>query len=138
MARGAKPGERRGGRAKGTTNKATEKRREVAMRALEEGISPLDVMLRTMRSEWNLAQASDGKLDAEHAKAACSIAKECAPYVHPRLAAVEHSGDFGLKGVSDADLAAEFENLARAAGYPLAGQGDCKPQDSKAGPRKPH
>ncbi len=30
MPRGAKPGKRRGGRAKGTSNKATEKRREIA------------------------------------------------------------------------------------------------------------
>lgn len=49
--------------------------------ALAEGISPLDFLLSAMRDG---DQPFDKRLDA---------AKAAAPYVHARLAAVEHSGD---------------------------------------------
>lgn len=76
--RGSRPGERRGGRKKGTPNKVTRKRREVAVRALAEGVTPLDVMLQAMREAYAIGGA----------KAAHPFAKEAAPYVHPRLAAL--------------------------------------------------
>lgn len=134
---GIKGGKRPGaGRKKGSRNKATEKRREIAERALSEGITPLEYMLNIMRKET--PEGADAATNLQYDALRFEAAKSAAPYVHPRLAAVEHSGDLGLKGVSDADLAAEFENIARAAGFPLAGQGDCKPQGPKATPRKPH
>lgn len=136
MARGAKPGERRGGRAKGTPNKVTEKRREIAERALSEGITPLEYMLNIMRKET--PAGADAATHLQYDALRFEAAKSAAPYVHPRLAAIEHSGALDLKGVSDADLEAEFENLARAAGFALVGSGDCKPQGSKASQRKPH
>jgi hypothetical protein len=69
------------GRPKGSPNKATVARQiEVA----ESGETPLAFLLRTMRDE----QADEAKrLDA---------AKAAAPYVHPRLAAVELSGDMTM------------------------------------------
>lgn len=74
---GSKPGERRGGRTKGTPNKATAaKAAEVAA----SGLTPLDYMLSIMRDEEN---PKDMRLDA---------ANKAAPFVHPKLAAVEHSG----------------------------------------------
>lgn len=136
MTRGAKPGERRGGRAKGTANKVTEKRREIAARALSEGITPLEYMLNIMRKET--PEGADAATHLQYDSLRFEAAKAAAPYVHPRLAAVEHSGGLDLNGVSDADVEAEFESIARAAGFPLAGQGNCKPQDSKASPRRPH
>ena len=83
MARGgSKKGERRGGRQKGSRNK---KVREIADKALELGITPLEVMLETMRELYHEGK----KLDA------CAIAKDAAPYVHPRLQAIEHAGKNG-------------------------------------------
>lgn len=74
---GSKPGERRGGRKAGTPNKATAaKAAEVAA----SGLTPLDYMLSIMRDEEN---PKDMRLDA---------ANKAAPFVHPKLAAVEHSG----------------------------------------------
>ena len=82
MARG---GRRDGaGRRKGTGPTRlgkTSERVAVAKRALTEGLNPLDYMLSILRDE-NLEQ-----------KERFAAAKEAAPYVHPRLAAVEHKGD---------------------------------------------
>jgi hypothetical protein len=80
--KGSKPGERRGGRKKGTPNKATTAaaiRAEVAA----SGEIPLDYMLRVMRDET----AESTRRDA--------MAKAAAPYVHPSLASVRHAGEDG-------------------------------------------
>jgi hypothetical protein len=78
--RGSAPGERRGGRKKGTPNKATAKRQaEIAA----SGLTPLEHMLRVMRDP---KAAKDRRDD---------MAKAAAPYVHPKLASVEHSGPGG-------------------------------------------
>lgn len=80
MAHGGKrPG---AGRKKGSTTTRT---REIAEKAFEDGITPLEVMLRAMR---------------EHAKAqrwdkAAERAKDAAPYIHPRLQSLQHTGDDG-------------------------------------------
>ena len=80
MARG---GKRLGaGRRPGSASKRT---REIADKAAAEGMTPLEVMLRAMK---------------EHAEAlrwdqAASVAKDAAPYIHPRLAAIEHAGPGG-------------------------------------------
>ena len=76
--RGSKPGERRGGRTKGTPNKATAaKAAEVAA----SGLTPLDYMLTVLRNETNTMEV---RLDA---------ANKAAPYVHPKLAAVTVGND---------------------------------------------
>lgn len=80
MARG---GKRNGaGRKAGTANLKT---REIADRAAAEGITPLEVMLTSMRKLYA----------AEEFTAACAIAKDAAPYVHARLATMELSGKGG-------------------------------------------
>lgn len=76
---GARPG---AGRKKGS---ATAKTREIADRAAAGGITPLEVMLEAMLS---------CRAQGEMLKAAM-IAKDAAPYMHPRLAAVTHSGEDG-------------------------------------------
>jgi hypothetical protein len=81
MAHGGKrPG---AGRRPGST---TQKTREIADRATEEGITPLEFMLQVMRDES--AERSE-RLD---------MAKAAAPYVHPRLSAVEAKIDAEVNG----------------------------------------
>jgi hypothetical protein len=75
MARG---GKRDGaGRKAGVPNKATA---ELQAEVAASGLTPLDYMLQVMRDE---NKSADVRLDA---------ANKAAPYVHPKLAAVEHSG----------------------------------------------
>jgi hypothetical protein len=68
------------GRKKGTPNKATAAK--VAAIAAS-GLTPLDFMLGVMRDESRDVAV---RLDA---------ARSAAPYVHPKLSAVEHSGKDG-------------------------------------------
>ncbi|WP_188352074.1 hypothetical protein [Agrobacterium tumefaciens] len=53
--------------------------------ASAEGVTPLEVMLKAMREHY-------GKREYD---AAAAIAKDAAPYMHPKLASVEHSGPGG-------------------------------------------
>ena len=79
---GSKPGERRGGRKKGTPNKKT-----AAMQAeiAASGETPLQYMLRILRDE----SVEPSRRDA--------MARSAAPYVHPQLSAVKHGGDGNLR-----------------------------------------
>ncbi|MEC9266722.1 MAG: hypothetical protein VX464_11735 [Pseudomonadota bacterium] len=91
MARGGKrPG---AGRPKGSTNPVTEKRKEAAERALEDGVTPLEVMLDNMRWAHEKAAESDDSTEAlkGYRAAACEWAKAAAPYVHPKLANIDHN-----------------------------------------------
>jgi|SRR5581483_126632 len=67
------------GRKKGVPTAATRRRQEVALRALEAGITPLEIMLEAMRVAYEQGGAV----------AAIQYAKEAAPYIHPRLSSVE-------------------------------------------------
>lgn len=96
-----------GGARKGSGRKAgsaTKKTREIADKAAEEGITPLEFMLNVMRTE-----ASD-EMDSKELAIVWGLrfeaAKAAAPYIHPRLAAVEHSG-----GVTVRTLAEELAEL---------------------------
>lgn len=76
----------RGGKRQGAGRKvgsATKRTREIADKALGEGLTPLEYMLTVLRDE-----------SAERS-VRLSAAKDAAPYVHPRLAAVEHTGKDG-------------------------------------------
>ena len=77
MPRGSSPGERRGGRKRGTPNKTTAAQR---LAAIESGLPPLDFLLSVMREDRNPIE-----LRIEAAKAA-------APFVHARLSAVNVGG----------------------------------------------
>ena len=90
---------KRGGARKGAGRKAgsaTTKTREIANKAAAEGITPLEVMLEAMNS------FRDG---GDIAKAA-EFAKDAAPYIHPKLAAIEHTGAEG--GPIDHSLQVQF------------------------------
>lgn len=77
MARGgARPG---AGRPKGSKSQLTLQREAVAAKALTDGITPLEVMLNTMRKLY----------DEGEFMAASQVAKDAAPYVHPKLATTD-------------------------------------------------
>ena len=59
--------------------------RALADAALQTGITPLQVMLQAMRKH-----VDDNRWDE-----AAAIAKDAAPYVHAKLAAIQHSGPDG-------------------------------------------
>lgn len=80
MRGGKRPG---AGRKKGSVTKATVYRQEMLARAAADGISPLEVMMSAMREAW----------DAGDKDKAVQVAEKAAPYIHAKLAAVQHSGD---------------------------------------------
>lgn len=84
------------GRRKGSAHVKT---RKVADRlASDDGATPLDVMVGAMRIMWAKAEALKDKPEREaerldYAVQASELASKAAPYIHPRLAAVEHLGN---------------------------------------------
>lgn len=99
---------KRGGARKGAGRKAgsaTKKTREIADRAAAEGITPLEVMLRAMTAlvdqAETLANCDTTELNGKTVDrlgllvSAAEVAKNAAPYMHPRLAAIEHTGKDG-------------------------------------------
>jgi hypothetical protein len=92
---GAMPG---AGRKPGSANKKT---REIADKAAEKGITPLEFMLMVMRGE-----VIDGHTPTFEQR--CDMAKASARFMHPTLQSVEHSGKDGgpieTKDVSDLEL----------------------------------
>ncbi|PWE52895.1 hypothetical protein DEM27_28670 [Metarhizobium album] len=75
-------GKREGaGRPEGSPNKATAARQqEIA----DSGMTPLDYLLSVMRDP---DEGQDTRLEA---------AKAAAPYVHPKLASIQHAGTVGF------------------------------------------
>ncbi len=73
-------GKKTGGRKKGVGNKKTAARKAAIAGS---GIEPVDYMLRVMRNPKAAVERRD------------DMAKAAAPYVHPRLAALQHSGKDG-------------------------------------------
>ena len=67
-----------GGRKKGSLNKVTS---EMKAAIAASGETPLEYMLRIMRDEAAESTRRD------------DMAKAAAPYLHPRLSSVEHTGD---------------------------------------------
>jgi len=86
------------GRKVGAAHKKT---RETADKiASDDGIMPLDVMVGAMRELWSLAESLKGKKEEQDKRLgflaqAGEYASKAAPYIHPRLAAVEHTGKDG-------------------------------------------
>jgi hypothetical protein len=59
------------------------KTREIVARATREGVTPLEVMLKAMTVHYN----------ARRYDKAAAVAKDAAPYVHPRLSSVAVAGE---------------------------------------------
>lgn len=91
------------------TGSATKRTREIAEKAHAEGITPLEFMLRVMRST---TEHEDPKVMIAREALAFEAAKAAAPYMHPRLAAVEVTGrdggpiEFATKDQRDAAVLA--------------------------------
>ena len=79
MAKGLKTG----GRVKGTINKRTEARKAAITTAVEQGLSPLQYMLDTLRNDD--ADPRDRQWAASNA----------APYLHAKLSNIELTGAGG-------------------------------------------
>jgi hypothetical protein len=85
----------RGGARKGAGRKAgsaTTKTREIANGAAAAGLTPLEYMLEVMRRD---SEHEDPKVQVAREAMRFEAAKAAAPYIHPRLASVEHSGPDG-------------------------------------------
>ena len=64
-------------------------------RAVASGITPLEVLLNTMRSAWEKTQ--DGTIKGEDLMLALSCAERSAPYIHARIQAVSLDGNLDTK-----------------------------------------
>jgi hypothetical protein len=85
----------RGGARKGAGRKlgsATKRTREIANGAAEAGLTPLEYMLEVMRRD---SDHEDPKVQVSREALRFEAAKAAAPYIHPRLASIEHSGPDG-------------------------------------------
>jgi hypothetical protein len=79
-------------------SKKTIARQQLASTAVENGISPLQLMLKRMRYYNQVAdrelekgsKADQDKID-QALRSASDAARDAAPYIHPRLSAVEHA-----------------------------------------------
>lgn len=91
------------GRKPGSRNKLTIERAaardEVISKAMAEGTTPLAVMMTVMLG----GKAAKGISERQYL-----AAKDAAPYVHARMAAIQHSGKIGIEPseMTDAELAA--------------------------------
>ena len=75
------------GRKRGSQTKRT---RMLAMTAAKKGLSPIEVLLGAMRLLWTQSErATDEELKLKRAMEAASIAKDAAPYIHPRIMSVD-------------------------------------------------
>ena len=99
------------GRKEGSLTKRT---REIAEVAAAQGITPLEVMMSTMMALYKEAENCTKRDDHAHEgvghdhdimitesrikllNMAATIARHAAPYVHPRLSAIEHTGKDGV------------------------------------------
>jgi hypothetical protein len=100
---GRPPGQpKTGGRKPGVANVKT---RQLADKAATEGITPLEVLILDMRQKY----------EAGDLTAAADRARDCAPYMHPRLSSanVQVRRIESLREISDGELAA-LAGAARA------------------------
>ena len=96
---GRRPG---AGRKPGVPSRKTIARLRIAGEAKAGGIEPLALMLQAMRSLW----AQD---DPAAKFKAVEIARDCAPYIHPRLSSVDQRTTF--EGDTLAALLREIDGL---------------------------
>jgi hypothetical protein len=78
------------GRKRGSPNQRTA---AVAQKVAQEGVTPLEFMVGIMRKEP--PEGADPAVKLSHEALRFDAAKAAAPYVHPRLNAIEHTGKDG-------------------------------------------
>lgn len=79
------------GRKKGTVNRVS---REMREKVIRRG-TPLDIMMDTVHAFLAAAQQQTGDKRLLLLQQAAAIAKDAAPYIHPKLSAVEQTGPDG-------------------------------------------
>ena len=99
----------RGGKRNGAGRKpgaANVKTREIADKAVAQGVTPLEVMLEAMN-----ALRDSGDLEK-----AASVAKDAAPYIHAKLSSVEMNAKVTTKTL-DEELTALNALVPNSAGH---------------------
>jgi hypothetical protein len=86
----------RGGRRAGAGRKPNSPNRASAAREREaalSGATPRDILLMSMRSLWALAEEnkSNKKAFAHYVRAAAAVAKDAAPFFHPKISTTEQA-----------------------------------------------
>jgi len=76
--------------------------REMIDQAAAAGVMPITVMLESMRFLYGEAH-QNGAIDRDTLMAACAVAAQVAPYVHPRLQSLQARVE-NISGVSDGAL----------------------------------
>jgi hypothetical protein len=102
---GNRPG---AGRRKGAHNKASAQREKLIS---QSGATPIDVMIGVMRYHFNIAEhellrKKPNKNEVKTAFArAIDAAHKAAPFVHPRLSAIDHSAKLDPSRLTEHELA---------------------------------
>jgi hypothetical protein len=110
------------------TGSLTKRTRQIAEAVAIQGITPLEVMMKVMHQLYEEAgnvseQDLGNKESASEARIkllnmAATVGRHAAPYVHPRLSAIEHTGKDGAplqSGVLVVPSAMTVEDWARVA-----------------------
>jgi hypothetical protein len=110
------------------TGSLTKRTRQIAEAVATQGITPLEVMMKVMHQLYEEAgNVSDQDLGnkelANEARIkllnmAATVGRHAAPYVHPRLSAIEHTGKDGVplqSGVLVVPSAMSVEDWERSA-----------------------
>lgn len=111
-----------GGKRQGAGRKlgvATRNTRAFAEAAFHTGITPLQVMIEAMRKHY----------EAKDLDAAAAIAKDAAPYMHPRLSTVELDATVRRDPIDLSD--AELATIAASRSADVAGQADSAPEPDR-------
>jgi hypothetical protein len=143
-------------------NKRTIAHKQLASKAAEQDITPLELMLKRMRyynslvdRELKKGEEADQSIIDGALKAANEAAKDAAPYLHPRLSAVEHKGeqfdafaeilrliDGTTKGLPDQSKIPPDHDMIDVTPAPLAPEpqapAEALPVPLEAVPRRPH
>jgi hypothetical protein len=133
-------GTKTGGRKKGTRNKATQ---EMLAKVAATGMTPHEIMIDNMRHAYAKALEVEASITSKlvegvdpadafevvftevnkavgYRQIAQECAKDAAPYSHPRLAAIAHSGEVKREPVTIDELRAEIEADLAELGIPIA------------------
>ena len=110
------------------TGSLTKRTRQIAEAVATQGITPLEVMMKVMHQLYeeagNVSEQDLGDKElANEARIkllnmAATVGRHAAPYVHPRLSAIEHTGKDGVplqSGVLVVPSAMSVEDWERSA-----------------------
>jgi hypothetical protein len=99
---------------------ATQRRREIIDQAVMANVTPLEVMTRTMMALWNDATRG-ATLDVGTAMQACGLARDVAPYLHPKLVAAAIKAEVHNAPAVSGEEARALEDIGLAAAFGSAG-----------------